>query len=646
MRVPSIREIRTGGRTVFLRADLNVPVENGVVMDESRIIATLPTLRHVLDQGSPVVLASHLGRPRGAPDQKYTMAPVAEKLSEILEDYEVLFIDRTIGPRVEAMAMGLCPGQVLVIENLRFHPGEEKNDREFALDLAKLAHIYVNDAFGTCHREHASTAGVPAAMGGGYTGLLVEKELEAFGRMVAHPRKPFTVLMGGAKVSDKVAVIAHVLPKLDNLLIGGAMAFTFIRSRGVATGRSLVEEDRIETAGEIMRAAEKAGVNLVLPVDFVCSQSPDGPPVTVPWDRIPEDMAGYDIGPESVELFRDVLMKSGTIVWNGPMGLFEVEPFDAATREIALILGDATSGGAITIVGGGDSLRAVTEAGALEKVTHASTGGGASLELLQGNELPALGHIAVKGLRPLMGANWKMNGTRQGALDFLDDMMLGNSMHFGADVVLFPPFTLIGGLSAAAEDAGVRLGGQDIHWEPGGAFTGEVSPGMLLEAGCSWFLAGHSERRHIFGETDAVVARKLQAGIAAGLKGILCVGETLAQRESGNTAIVVGKQVEAALHGISGADPSNLVVAYEPVWAIGTGKNATPEEAQKMHVFIRERIGVILGKDFAEEVRIIYGGSVTPGNSGGILSQPDVNGALVGGASLGSESFLDILASL
>ena len=646
MRYPSIRGVRTGGRTVFLRADLNVPVENGRVMDDGRITASLPTLKYLLDQGSPVVLASHLGRPKGAPEPRYSMAPVAGRLSELLEEYEVLFIDRVSGRRVEAMARGLFPGQVLLIENLRFHPGEEQNDREFSRALAGLAELYVNDAFGTCHREHASTAGVPEAMGGGFAGLLVEKELEAFGRMVTHPRKPFTVLMGGAKVSDKVAMIQHVLPRLDDLLIGGAMAFTFCRARGVATGKSLVEEDRVGTAGEIMEAARRSGVNLVLPVDFVCARSPREEPVTTPWDRIPEDMAGYDIGPESVRLFREVIMKSGTVVWNGPMGLFEVPPFDAATREVAGMLAEATVAGAVTIVGGGDSLRAVTEAGALEKVTHASTGGGASLELLQGNELPALRHIAKEGARPLFGANWKMNGTLQEARDYLDDLMVSNCSHFDCDTVLFPPFTLLSGLAGYAESAGVALGGQDVFWERKGAFTGEISPAMLLDAGCSWFLAGHSERRHVLGESDEVVAGKLQAGIGAGLKGILCVGETLDERKAGRTGEVVTSQLERSLRGLKGADPANLAVAYEPVWAIGTGVNATPVQAQEVHELIRAWIADAFGSAFAAETRVIYGGSVTPANAGEILAQPDVNGALVGGASLDSGSFLDILASL
>ncbi len=646
MRYPSIRETRTGGRTVFLRADLNVPVEKGRVMDDGRLIASLPTLRYVLDQGSPVVLCSHLGRPKGAPEPKYSLAPVAERLSELLEDYEVLFIDRVSGPRVKAMARGLAPGQVLLIENLRFHPGEEANDPVFSRELAELAQIYVNDAFGTCHREHASTAGVPSVMGGGYAGLLVEKELEAFGRMVTHPRKPFTVLMGGAKVSDKVAMIQHVLPRLDNLLVGGAMAFTFVRAKGVSTGRSLVEEDRVETAREIMRAAEKAGVNLVLPVDYVCAPSPEEKPVTVPWDAIPDGTAGYDIGPGSVALFREVIGRSGTVVWNGPMGLFEVPPFDAATREAAMMLAEATSRGAVTIVGGGDSLRAVTEAGVLDRVTHASTGGGASLELLQGNDLPALKHIAVEGVRPLMGANWKMNGTREGALDFLEAMRTGNSVGFGAETVLFPPFTLLAGLTEAAEEAGVLLGGQDVFREKKGAFTGEVSAEMLLEAGCRWFLAGHSERRRILGESSETVAGKLQAGISAGLKGLLCVGETLEEREAGRTEEVVRGQIESALGNLRDADPDNLAVAYEPVWAIGTGRNATPDQAREVHGLIRRLLGDIFGAGFARETRIVYGGSVTPENAPDLLSMPDVDGALVGGASLDSESFLDILASL
>ncbi len=646
MRYPSIRETRTGGRTVFLRADLNVPLENGRVMDDGRLIASLPTLIHVLDQGSPVVLCSHLGRPKGKPDPKYGLAPVAVRLSELLDDYEVLFIDRVSGPRVKAMARGLTPGQVLLIENLRFHPGEEANDPALSRELADLGQIYVNDAFGTCHREHASTAGVPAVMGGGYAGLLVEKELEAFGRMVAHPRKPFTVLMGGAKVSDKVAVIRHVLPRLDNLLVGGAMAFTFVRAKGASTGRSLVEEDRVETALEIMKAAEEAGVNLVLPVDYVCARSQEEKPVTVPWDAIPDDMAGYDIGPESAALFGDVIAESGTVVWNGPMGLFEVPPFDASTRKVALALAEATSGGVVTIVGGGDSLRAVTEAGVLDRVTHASTGGGASLELLQGKELPALRHIAVEGVRPLMGANWKMNGTRDEALDFLEAMRTGNSVHFGAETVFFPPFTLLGGLEETSDEAGVLLGGQDVFWESKGAFTGEVSPEMLRDAGCRWFLAGHSERRRTLGESSETVARKLQAGISAGLKGLLCVGETLEEREAGRTEEVVRGQIETALRGLKDADPGSLAVAYEPVWAIGTGRNAVSDQIREVHGLIRKLLADIFGAEFARDTRVIYGGSVTPENAGDLLSTPDVDGALVGGASLGSESFLDILAAL
>lgn len=646
MRYPSIGEVRTGGRAVFLRADLNVPVENGRVMDDSRIAAVLPTLTRILDHGSPVILASHLGRPGGVPDPRYSMTPVAERLSELLEGYGVILAGGVTGPRVKAMARGLSPGQVLVLENLRFDPGEEKNDETLARGLAELAEIYVNDAFGTCHREHASTAGVPVVMGGGYTGYLVEKELEAFGRMIRHPVRPFTVIMGGAKVSDKVAVIRHVLPKLDNLLIGGAMAFTFMRARGVSTGKSLVEEDRIETAREIMEEAVKHRVNLLLPVDFTCAPAPDKPSLTVPWDAVPDGMAGYDIGPDSAARFRDVMMESSTIVWNGPMGLFEKAPFDRSTRQIAKALADATAKGAKTIVGGGDSLRAVTEAGVDHLVTHASTGGGASLELLQGKELKALKHIAVQGVKPLVGANWKMNGTLSHALDYLDRMLEGNPGHFGADVVLFPPFTMIEALAGPASEAGVHLGGQDLHWEPRGAFTGEISPGMLLEAGCDWFIAGHSERRHILGEDDKVVAGKLQAGVDAGLKGILCVGETLAQRESGDAEAVVESQLDSALKGLRGADPSSLAVAYEPVWAIGTGRNATPGEAGRMHGVIRERIGKILGEEFAREIRIIYGGSVKPENSREILAQPGVDGALVGGASLDAHSFLDILSSL
>ncbi len=646
MQYPSIRDLKTGGKRIFLRADLNVPIEDGKILDDTRIRSVLRTIRYLIEQGSPVVLASHLGRPKGKIVPAYSMKPVAEKLKEILTETRILFARDCIGKRVEAMAAGLKPGEILVLENLRFHKEETANDPEFSKKLALLGDIYVNDAFGTSHREHASMVGVPAILGGGYVGFLVEKELRVFGELIRHPRKPYTVILGGVKVSDKVAVIENVLPKLDNLIVGGAMAFTFFKAMGLETGKSIVEEDTIQTARDIIKAAEARGVNLILPVDIVCAPSRDSGEEAVVrrFDDLPVDMAGFDIGPESIELFRRTMMGSRTIIWNGPMGLFEISPFDIGTRQLAAFMADATTYGASAVVGGGDSMRAVREAGVAEQLTHVSTGGGASLKLLQGEELPALEHLRIEGVKPFVGANWKMNGSLELGIEYITSLDEGNVNYFGADVVLFAPFTLLAAFAPLAEKAGIYLGAQDIFWEDKGAFTGEISATMLAEAGCTWFLAGHSERRHVIGETDEIVRKKLVAGVTAGLSCVLCVGELLDQRESGKTEEVVRGQIEAALKGLDIVTPYNLIVAYEPVWAIGTGKTATPEEAQRMHALIRTWIAGIFGDEFSGEVGIIYGGSVKPSNAEEVMSGTDVNGALVGGASLKADSFIEIVA--
>lgn len=646
MQYPSIRDLKTGGKRIFLRADLNVPIEDGRVLDDTRIRSVLRTIRHLIEQGSPIVLASHLGRPKGKMDPRYSMKPVAEKLREMLSETRILFAHDCVGKRVEAMAAGLAPGEILVLENLRFHPEEEANDPKFSKQLAALGDIYVNDAFGTSHREHASMVGIPEIMGGGYVGFLVEQELRVFGELVRHPRKPYTVILGGVKVSDKVALIEHVLPKLDNLIVGGAMAFTFYRAMGLETGKSIVEEDRIQTAKDIIIAAEERGVNLLLPLDIVCAPSAEeGKNAKVfRFDELPGDMAGFDIGPETVGLFQKTMMDSKTIVWNGPMGLFEVPPFDVGTRKLAAFMADATSYGAAAVVGGGDSMRAVREAGVADQITHVSTGGGASLKLLQGEELPALEHLKIDGVKPIIGANWKMNGTYEMGMDYLTAIDECNINYFGADVVLFAPFTLLRSFATLADKAGVDLGAQDIFWEESGAFTGEISAGMLKEAGCTWFLAGHSERRHILGETDEIVRSKLEAGLKSEMSGILCVGELLEEREEGRTEEVVRGQIEFALKNLDTATPFNLVIAYEPVWAIGTGRTATAEEAQRVHNLIRQWVAEVKGEDFARDIRIIYGGSVKPENAREIMTGPDVNGALVGGASLKADSFIEIVA--
>ncbi|MBD3370571.1 triose-phosphate isomerase [Candidatus Fermentibacteria bacterium] len=646
VRYASVRDADVAGRRVFLRADLNVPLKNGKVADDTRITAMLPTLHRLIAGGGIVVLASHLGRPGGRPDPELSLVPVARRISGIL-GVPVLFAPDCVGERVKSMVAGMRPGQVILLENLRFREGEKANDREFARKLASLVDVYVNDAFATCHRKHASMHGVPEAMGGGYIGMLVEKELSAFEKATTEPEAPVTLLMGGAKVSDKVEVMENLIPRVDNLLVGGAMAFTFLRAKGLEVGRSLLEEDSVDTAGRIMEMAESEGTRLVLPSDVVVAPSAEEPSraTTVDSSEMPEDAAGLDVGERTVEEFDGLIMESGTVIWNGPMGMFEVPPFDKATRAMAESLSRATEKGATTLVGGGDSARAVAEAGRADSVSFVSTGGGASLTLLKGEQLVALHPLSENPppLRPLIGGNWKMNGDPSHARSFLrslDEEMVPSE---AAEVVLFPSFTLLSELSRPAWETGVQTGAQDIYYELQGAYTGEVSPGMIADAGGCWFLAGHSERRHVLGENDETVARKLEAGLRYGLRGVLCVGELLEEREADRTEEVVRGQVLAALENLDCWNPFNLAIAYEPVWAIGTGKTATAEEANRVHGLIRGWVEELTGTREALSLRIIYGGSVKPKNAFEILSQPHVNGVLVGGASLEAESFMEII---
>lgn len=391
MKYPLIQDAELAGRKVFLRLDLNVPIQEGIIADDSRIKAVLPTIRYILDQGASLVIASHMGRPGGKRNADFSLTPVAFRLEKLLGQ-KVFFAPDCIGARTETMVASLKPGDVLLLENLRFHPEEKEGDPDFARELAYCIDIYVNDAFGTCHRKHASLKGLPEFLGGGYIGLLVQKELHIFGEMLSSPARPFTLLLGGAKVSDKISVIENLMPRLDHILIGGGMAFTFMKTMGMNVGRSLLELDRLGAADKILKQADKLGVDIVLPVDIVIAPSPGNPEKarTVAADSIPSNEAGLDIGPRTVERFGKVIEKSCTVVWNGPLGVFEIPPFDRGTRSIASLLADVTKNGTISVVGGGDSVRAIVEAGHFKDISFVSTGGGASLILMEGNKLYAL----------------------------------------------------------------------------------------------------------------------------------------------------------------------------------------------------------------------------------------------------------------
>jgi phosphoglycerate kinase len=376
------------GRRALVRVDFNVPLDGREVADDTRIRAALPTVRTLRERGASVVLVSHLGRPKGAPEEKYSLAPVGKRLAELL-DGNVRFLAQTIGDEAVAATRALGPGDVLLLENTRFLPGEEKNDDGLSRELARLGDFYVNDAFGTAHRANASTEGVAHHLHPAVAGLLMEKELAYLGRALAEPQRPFVAILGGAKISGKLDVIEQLLPKVDSMLIGGAMACTFFRGMGLETGKSLVEPDRVEMANEL---AGKASDKLVLPVDAVVAPElkADAPTSEVARDAIPADQAMFDIGRGSREAFAEVITRARTVLWNGPMGVFETPPFDAGTNAVALALADATAAGATTIVGGGDSAAAIAQAGLEDRVTHVSTGGGASLEFLEGKKLPGV----------------------------------------------------------------------------------------------------------------------------------------------------------------------------------------------------------------------------------------------------------------
>ncbi|MGD9763386.1 MAG: phosphoglycerate kinase [Candidatus Binatia bacterium] len=382
-----IDELELHGKRVFIRVDFNVPLKNNAVADATRIDATLPTIRYALQNGGRIVLASHLGRPDGKSDPAFSLRPVRTVLGERLGAPVKLAPD-CVGAEIEAMVNALSPGQVLLLENLRFHREEERNDEAFARALARLADVYVNDAFGAAHRAHASTVGIAAFVPERAAGFLLHREVEYLGKILTAPERPLVAILGGAKVSDKIQVIRNLLEKVDSLLIGGAMAYTFLRANGVGTGTSLVEQEQVGLAGELLRAAAQRGVDLLLPLDHVIAVDRSGAsPTTIVRGAIPDGQMGLDIGPQTIDRFRAAIAGARTIFWNGPLGLFEIAPFDAGTMAIANAVADS---GAVTVVGGGDSVAAVMRSGRAGDISHVSTGGGASLEFMEGAALPGL----------------------------------------------------------------------------------------------------------------------------------------------------------------------------------------------------------------------------------------------------------------
>ena len=636
----TVRDLDVAGKKVLVRVDFNVPLnDKGEITDDTRITASLPTIQYLLEQKAAVILMAHLGRPKGQVNPELSLAPVAKHLGKLLGK-KILFAPDCVGEAAQAAASKLKPGHILLLENLRFHKEEEKNDMDFAEKLASLADLYVNDGFGVSHRAHASVEGVthflPAA-----AGFLLEKEIQYVGQAVTNPLHPFVAIIGGAKVSDKIGVISNLLDKVDTLLIGGGMANTFLAAQGYKMGKSLVEEDKLDLAKELLAKAKKNKVNMLLPTDLVMAAAfaPDAEHVTEKVKNLNQAYMALDIGAETSKAYAEALADAKMIVWNGPMGVFEMDAFCKGTEAVAKAVAKSR---ATSIVGGGDSVAAIEKLGLAKRITHISTGGGASLEYLEGKVLP--GVAALDDLRrKMIAGNWKMHKTVSEAVDLAEEIVMETNGTLN-EVVIFPPFTALETVADAIDGKHVGYGAQDLHWEDKGAFTGAVSGAMIADICAEYVLVGHSERRTIFGENEKIVASKIIAAYRNGLKPLLCVGENLAEREAGKTARKINMQLKSALRVISAEAAENLVVAYEPIWAIGSGKAATPEDALEVCTLIREKISKIFTPDIARKVRILYGGSVNEKNAAS-FNLSGIDGVLVGGASLKADTFAAIVRS-
>lgn len=637
----SIRDIEVQGKRVIVRVDFNVPLDNDRnITDDKRIVGALPTIKYLVENGAKTILVSHLGRPKDGFEDKFSMKPTAKRLSELLGQ-DVIMATDVVGSDAKAKAAELRDGQVLMLENVRFHKEETKNDATFAKELASMAEIFVNDAFGTAHRAHASTAGLadylPAVCG-----FLIERELEVMGKALSKPLRPFVSILGGAKVSDKIGVIENLLDKVDTLIIGGGMAYTFLKAKGYKIGDSICEDEKVELAKELMEKAEEKGVKMLLPIGSIVGKdfSNDTESKYVPSDAMPDGWSGMDIGSLTIEKFSSEIRKAKTVIWNGPMGVFEFPNFATGTREIARVVAES---GAISIVGGGDSAAAIEQLGFADRITHISTGGGASLEFLEGKVLPGVACLMDKNPRKkVVAGNWKMNKTPGEAVEFVNALKERVS-GVDAEVIVGVPFVSLADVTRATKDSNIKVAAQNIHWESNGAYTGEVSAPMLKDLGVEYVIIGHSERRQYFGETDESVNKKVHTVLSAGMTPIVCVGESLVQREQGVTEELVRSQVKIALNGVTNEQVKSIVIAYEPIWAIGTGKTATSEQANEVCEIIRDLVTELYDTDTANLVRIQYGGSVTASNATELFNMPDIDGGLVGGASLKLDDFEKIV---
>ncbi len=628
----SVKDLAINGKKVFVRVDFNVPLDEDMnITDDTRIRASLPTIKYILEQGGIPVIASHLGRPEGKVNPKMSLAPVARRLTELLHR-KVIFAPDCVGDEVKKLAEGLKQGDILLLENTRFHPEEKRNDPDFAKELASFADLYVNDAFGTAHRAHASVAGVAVHFDKPACGFLMAKEIELLEAVLKKPKRPLLAIMGGAKVSTKIGGIRNLLKIVDHLIIGGGMCFTFFKARGYEIGKSLCEDAFLDEATVLLNNQK-----IYLPVDVLVAKElrKGSPTECVDACNMPADYYGVDIGEKTRKDIAQMVSRVKTIVWNGPMGIFEIDEFTKGTAHVARSIADATTKGVVSIVGGGDTIAALSKYGLPDEVTHVSTGGGATLQFLEGKKLPGIEVLKDKIiLKSIIAGNWKMNKDPaesrflvQNLLELIGDVK-------NREVILIPPFTSLPIVAEVIRNSNVKLGAQDMYWERSGAYTGEISGLFLKSIGCEYVVIGHSERRHIMGETDEMLNKKLKTALEIGLIAIFCVGETEKEKEEGMTEQVISRQLKQGLKDIEN-EAHKIIFAYEPVWAIGTGKTATPQQVVDVHKFIRAQL--------KKKSTILYGGSVKPENVDTLMHEQEIEGVLVGGASLKPESFARII---
>ena len=546
----------------------------------------------------------------------------------------------------------------MLLEIVRYHPQEEANDPDFSKQLAALCDgLFVCDAFGSAHRAHSSVVGITKFVRQAAAGLLMERELSYLGKALTNPARPFVAVLGGAKVSDKIEVVENLMKIADAMLIGGGMAYTFLKSQGLPIGKSLLEADKLDLARRVIQEAGARKFPLLLPTDHVVGAEfkADTQTRTMSVADTPDDWMGLDIGPETVKRFSAEIAGAKTIVWNGPMGVFEMPAFARGTIEMANAIAAATTLGATSIVGGGDSVAAVHQAGVAGRVSHISTGGGASLEFPRRQETARRRGSDGQGIAVHSSGHQREvpcaktgNG---GQLEDVQDTSRGGRLLCRAQAAGRYRHALRNCHRAALHGCrSVGAGGRGFRDldRCAGLFTGfrkapsraRISrPNMLVEAGCGSVIIAHSERRQFFGETDESAGWKVKAALGAALTPILCVGELLAERESNQMRSVLQRQFLGALAALTAAEFSRIIVAYEPVWAIGTGRTATPEIAAEAHRFLRDLAGELFGSERAAELRILYGGSVKPDNVKALMAQVDIDGALVGGASLDPQQF-------